>query len=256
MIIDVHTHYGYSFFPIETMFHEGIVEMMDIYNIDIGITSGFRGIFYELDNCNEEVYQGILKSNGRLKGYVVVNPNHIDKSLSDIETYMAYDEFVGVKIHPAWHGVPIDDARFHPIIDLCTDKGIPLLVHSFVSEYTGPQVSEPERITKVAKRNKKCVIVMGHIGGNTRRGVNAAKGIDNIFVEICGGRQDADSTSVWTSDRLSLPIKELGSERVLFGTDLPLIDPSSSIGILEESNFASLEKENVMYRNAKKLFSI
>ncbi len=46
MIIDVHAHFGYSFFPIEVMYEDALIAMMDEYSIDISIASGFRGIFY------------------------------------------------------------------------------------------------------------------------------------------------------------------------------------------------------------------
>jgi len=255
MIIDVHGHYGTTFFPIDVEYEDAIVKMMDSYAIDICVISGLRGLFYGQDNCNEEVFRGLKNSGGRLVGYVVGNPNHIEQSLADIERYAKEKEFVGVKFHPAWHGVPIDDRRYTPILQLCEELNLPILIHSFVSEFVGLQISEPERVVKVAKEYK-CPIIMGHMGGNTRRGVEAAKRYDNIFVEICGGRQDADSRSVWTLDRVELPLKELGADRILFGTDLPLVDPSSSFGIVEEAEILPADREKIMYKNAKQLFHL
>jgi hypothetical protein len=255
MIIDVHAHYGTTFFPLDVEYEGAIVKMMDSFSIDICVVSGFRGLFYGQDHCNEEVYRGIQKSGGRLVGYVVANPNHFEQSLEDIERYGKLKEFVGVKLHPAWHGVPLDDRRYAPILKLCEELNLPILIHSFVSELVGLQVSEPERVVKVAKEYK-CPIILGHMGGNTRRGVEAAKHYDNLFVEICGGRQDADSRSVWTLDRVELPLKELGADRILFGTDLPLVDPSSSFGIVEEAEIPPVSREKIMYKNAKQLFGL
>jgi uncharacterized protein len=253
MTIDVHAHYGPTFFPIRIEKEEAITGMMDSYSIDICIVSSFKGLFYGMPGCNEEVYQGLKNSRGRLAGYIVANPNHPEVSLSDIERFSKFKEFVGVKLHPAWHGVPIDDERYIPILKLCEEKDLPVLIHSFVSEFIGSQVSEPERVAKIGKQYH-CPIIMGHLGGNTRRGVEAARSAANLYIEICGGRQDADSRSVWTVDRVALPVKVLGADRVLFGTDLPLVDPSSSFGILEEAELSSTDRDKIMYVNAKNLF--
>ena len=254
-MIDVHAHYGPTFFPIRTEREAAIVRMMDSYGIDLCIVSSFKGLFYGQPQCNEEVYEGLRKSQGRLKGYVVANPNYPEESLADIERYTKLKEFVGVKLHPAWHGVPIDDARYAPILRLCEDRNLPILVHSFVSELIGAHLSEPERVAKVAA-HYRCPIILGHLGGNTRRGVEAARGVDHLFVEICGGRQDADSRSGWTTDRVALPVKALGADRVLFGTDLPLVEPCSSIGIIEEAPLSSTDRDKILYKNAKALFRL
>jgi hypothetical protein len=255
MIVDVHAHYGATFFPIKTEKEQAIIRMMDSYSIDICVVSSFKGLFYGMPGCNEEVYRGLKNSGGRLAGYIVANPNYPEESLSDIERFSKLKGFVGVKLHPAWHGVPLDDKRYVPILKLCEEKNLPVLIHSFVSEFIGSQVSEPERVAKIAKEYR-CPIILGHLGGNTRRGVEAARSAGNLYVEICGGRQDADSRSVWTVDRVALPVKVLGADRVLFGTDLPLVDPSSSFGIMEEAELSSNDRDKIMYANAKSLFGL
>ena len=254
MIIDVHGHYGYTFFPIVVEEEDEIVRYMDVYGIDKCIVSSFRGIFYELDNANHEVMKALKKYPGRLYGYIVANPNYPERSVEEIEYYSSVKGFVGVKIHPAWHGVPVDSDLYEPIFNSCERLGLPILAHSFVSEFLGDQVSAPERLARVAHKYKM-QIVMGHMGGNSRRGIRAAKGLDNLFVEISGGRQDADSQSGWNTQRVEEAVKELGADKVMFGSDLPLVEPGCSLGIMDDADLDKDVKEMVMCSNAQRVFA-
>ena len=254
MIIDIHGHYGYSFFPIVVEEEDAIVRYLDIYRIDKCIVSNFRGLFYSLDNANDEVMKAVKKHPGRLYGYIVVNPNYPERSVEEIRLYSSTDGFVGVKIHPAWHGVPVDSELFEPIFNICDELDLPILAHSFVSEYLGDQVSAPERLARVATKHST-KIIMGHMGGNSRRGIKAAKGIDNLFVEISGGRQDADSPCGWNTQRVEEAVKELGEKKVMFGTDLPLVEPGCSMGIMDDADLGIELRNMIMYKNALDVFS-
>jgi len=254
MIIDVHAHYGYTFFPIRVEREDDIVKYMNIYGIDKCIMSNFRGIFYELNNANYEVMKAIEKYPRRLYGYIVVNPNYQEESIKEIKHYAEVKGFVGVKIHPAWHGVPVDSELYKSIFESCERAKLPVLAHSFVSEFLGDQVSAPERLARIAPRYS-IPIIMGHMGGNSRRGIKAAKGIENLFVEISGGRQDADSPTGWNTQRVEVAVKELGADKVMFGTDLPLVEPACAMGIMDDAELTTDEKEMVMYKNAERIFS-
>jgi len=82
-----------------------------------------------------------------------------------------------------------------------------------------------------------------------------AKGIENLFVEISGGRQDADSPTGWNTQRVEVAVKELGADKVMFGTDLPLVEPACAMGIMDDAELTTDEKEMVMYKNAERIFS-
>ena len=133
-IIDVHGHCGYSFFPISIEWGKDIVNMMDRYGIDKLIVSNFRGIFYEMTDANHEVEQTISPYQGRLYGYIVVNPHYLKESLYDIEYYSQKQGFVAVKMHPAWHQCKVNSKKYEPLFALCNDMKFPIMAHSFISE--------------------------------------------------------------------------------------------------------------------------
>lgn len=255
MIIDTHVHYGYIFFPIKVRTAEDIVDAMEKFHIDIGIVSNIAGIFYDFRGCNQELYDAISKYPDRLKGYIVINPNYIDESLEDLDRYSKFSQFVGVKLHASWHNKPIDGPEYEVLFKRCEELNLPILIHSYVVDDYSDQVSSPERIANVAKRHTN-PIIMAHLGGNYRRACKAVKNVENIYVDISSGRERGSQLYVWELGRISDSVAELGADRVLFGTDFPLLDPAICFGMIEDAGLDEKEREMVMWRNANKLFKI
>mgnify|MGYP005843142003 CR=1 FL=1 len=255
MIIDMHVHYGFLFFPINLFSSDDLVKKMDTFKIDVGIVSNVRGIFYDFRDCNRELHNAISKYPGRLKGYIVVNPNYIEESIEQIVEYSKEPQFVGVKLHASWHNKPIDGCEFAPIFEKCDELKLPVLVHSYVVDDFSDQVSSPERIVNVAKRYSNPIIV-AHMGGNSKRTIKAVKNIENVYIDISSGRERASQLYVWQFGRVDEAVKELGADKILFGTDFPLLDPSICMGMMEDSYLGDEERELIMYKNACKVFNM
>jgi predicted TIM-barrel fold metal-dependent hydrolase len=49
---------------------------------------------------------------------------------------------------------------------------------------------------------------------------------------------------------------EVGSERMLFGTDLPWFDPQHAIGVLLSAQINDEDRHNICHRNAEKLLTL
>ena len=48
---------------------------------------------------------------------------------------------------------------------------------------------------------------------------------------------------------------EVGSERMLFGTDLPWFDPHQAVGVLLTARISDEDRHNICHRNAEKLLA-
>jgi predicted TIM-barrel fold metal-dependent hydrolase len=117
------------------------------------------------------------------------------------------------------------------------------------------QVSSPERIANVAKLHKNPIIV-AHMGGNSRRTCKAIKGIENLYIDISSGRERASQLYVWELGRVEEAVKEIGADKVLFGSDLPLLDPAICMGMMEDSKLTEEEREKIMWKNAARIFKL
>jgi Predicted metal-dependent hydrolase of the TIM-barrel fold len=255
MLIDVHLHYGFEFFPIRASVSEDLIRAMNKFNIDVGIVSSVGGIWYTYPDCNREMYDSIKKFPDRLKGYIVVNPNYPGAAIRQLEEYSQIPQFVGVKVHPSWHNKFVDGPEYEPIFQKCEELNLPVLVHSYVIDDYEDQVSCPERIANVARKHKNPIIV-AHMGGNSKRACKAIKDVDNLYMDISSGRERASQLYVWELGRVENAAREIGAEKILFGSDLPLLDPAICIGLMEDSVLSDKERELIMWKNSSKIFKI
>ena len=77
--------------------------------------------------------------------------------------------------------------------------------------------------------------------------VALARDFPNVFLEL---------TAVF-DDRgvLEQFVAEAGSERMLFGTDLPWFDPHQAVGVLLTARISDEDRHNICHRNAEKLLA-
>ncbi len=120
-----------------------------------------------------------------------------------------------IKLHPPMQQFFPDDAAMTPIYETCGELGLPILFHG------GRAGIEPEMMHKYAVMRHyegairdfpKVQFVMGHAGARDVDGaIPLAQKYDNLWLGIHG-------QGVTKLDQL---IREVGSDRLLFGTDWP-----------------------------------
>lgn len=253
--IDVHAHCGFIFFPIVPLNPTGLIDNMDRYGIDLAMVSNIDGLFYDYTDCNRLMFEAIAPFSTRLKGYVVVNPNYLDDSLAQIEYYSKLPQCCGVKLHASWHNKAIDSAAFRPLFELCQQLDLPILVHSYVVDDYQDQVSCPERVANAASRYEN-QIILAHMGGNAQRTIRAIKECSNISIDISCGREKASQLYVWEYNRINEAVAALGAERIVYGTDFPLLDISICNGMIADSSLTQNEIESIQYKNACRIFKL
>ncbi|MDO8589268.1 MAG: amidohydrolase family protein [Armatimonadota bacterium] len=256
MIIDCHAHLGWWFFPIRQESASDVAPIMDKWGIDKAVFSSVRAIMEDCRDANSRLADQITAYPGRMYGYITLNPHYPDVWRRDLETYAGDVRFVGVKLHAAWHSCPIDSKPYAPIFKRCEELHLPVLAHSYDPTSDTMSASAPERLANVA-RDYDVQIVMGHMGGNPLRGIRACAACGpNLSLEISAGRENAGQMYAWDLLRIRRALDALGPERVLFGSDMPLVDPAICFGAVRDSNLTPHEEELVMWRNAERIFGL
>ena len=88
---------------------------------------------------------------------------------------------------------------------------------------------------------------MGHMGGmEWKAATERAKEADNVYLEICSGFS--------LRNKIEDAVEAVGAQRVLFGSDMTLLDPASSLGMVLDAEISSEEKKKILYKNAEELF--
>jgi len=246
MIIDAHAHSGDFLGRIWDA--KKIISVMDKYKIDKAFISSETAIINGDPEANMHLYENYLKFfPDRLIGYCVPNPYHNpgDEVIKCIDS----GHFKGIKLHP-WHQkCPLISQFYEPVFRIANEKKLPVLVHSG-GTLIQPDLcfALPDMFLNIADKYKDISLIIGHMGlERWRQVIEIIHDYKNIFLDITMSKPNPD--------RLEFAVKKIGANRVLFGTDLPLLDPAVSLGLIYGSSLTSEEREKVMGNNIMNLLN-
>jgi predicted TIM-barrel fold metal-dependent hydrolase len=220
-IIDIHAHVGsFRGFDLslpnlqENMQKYGI-KMAFISNINAAELSRVTPNSDEVE-ANEAIVKIVTSEPDRFRGLIWARPN--DGSPQQIERFLnmklvdGFPLFVGIKFHPEMNHFRADDPKVDEYMKLCEKYKIPAVFPSGKPTSN----SSPERIYNVAKRHPSLPIVLYHMVAfgphdpAIRVAKESLKNQDaNLYLETAQAHPDA----------VIRAIEELGSSRVLFGSD-------------------------------------
>jgi predicted TIM-barrel fold metal-dependent hydrolase len=135
------------------------------------------------------------------------------------------------------------DPEVDTVAEAAAEFGLPILFHAW---YKTVEVFEGEStaadIAALARRHPHTRIIMAHLTGVGRRGVQDVEDLPNVSVDTSGGWYD--------SEMVEYAVRHLGPERVLFGSDYPGRDYAPQKGRVEGANLSPDVKEKILWRNA------
>lgn len=173
----------------------------------------------------------------------------------------------GIKIHPVYQGVDIDDIRYLRIIEKAAEFGLIVVTHAGNDiGFPGVFRCTPQMLANVTKRVKGAKIVAAHMGG-WRNWEEAAALLQNTDIYIDTAFSLGNITPIdnyYSAEELKLLdnneflnlIKAFGSHRVLFGTDSPWDAQDLSVERISSLPLAEGEKENIFSKNALRILDM
>jgi uncharacterized protein len=244
-VVDCHAHFGpYTriWFPTRTT--ADMLHTMDRVNVRVAICSHHTGLVGETPYGNQRLQEDALEPEpARFLGYTVWNPHLAAEQERDLETWPPHEGFVGFKIHPSLHDVAMTDARYEPVLAYANAHRLPVLSHTW--GHSG--VDGPSCVGAVAEAYPDLQLLLGHsLFGQWDEAVRLAGIYPNLWLELCA--------SYAVGGVIEKLVEGVGSERVLYGTDLPWFDPMYAIGCVLHAEITEDDKRNILHRNAARLF--
>jgi predicted TIM-barrel fold metal-dependent hydrolase len=92
---------------------------------------------------------------------------------------------------------------------------------------------------------------MGHSGGGEagrRISVESARKVPNLYLEICSSARNPGAIEYLVSGA--------GADRVLYGSDLPLIDPRVHVGRVMTADITDADRRKVLGENMARLLKM
>lgn len=199
----------------------------------------------EFRRQNDEVLQALSHWHDRAFGFVYVNPKHVQESLDELDRCIRDGPMVGVKL---WVAQRASEPELDPIVQRATELKAVIFQHTWI-KITGnlPGESTPMELAALAARHPKASIICGHTGGDWEQGVRAVRTQRHVAVDLGGGDPVAGITE--------MAVRELGAERVIYGSDIGGRSLASQLAKVLGANIAEEAKRLILAGNLKRLLS-
>jgi predicted TIM-barrel fold metal-dependent hydrolase len=159
----------------------------------------------------------------------------------------------GVKMMPLLQQVYPDDPRCGRFYDTLIDNNMILVTHSGRDPLDRKEVfGTPKHFSEMIKSYPELKVVLAHLGG-LRMWDDVYKYLlpasENVFF-------DTSYASFYMGNaELEKLIRDIGVDRVLFGSDYPWEDPGRAVGIINSLDLSEQEKKSVLGRSAARLLN-
>ncbi len=243
-IIDFHAHLGpYFNMHIADADAPAMVRTMDLCGIDKAVISTTLSFDTDIVLGNTMMLEALAAFPGRLYGACAVSGNYPELSLAELERTMANPAVVMIKVHPFSTRCRLNDRRMKGILDHAAGRGHFVLVHTWLdADAYGSQ----DVFAAVAADYPPIKWLMGHSGGpfGSVRAVEIAQRLPNVYLDL--------TLSMCPAQQVEFFVREVGPERVLFGTDNPFIDPRPQIGRVALARISNEDKAKIFGGNVRR----
>ena len=254
--IDVHGHYGDyvrrgdagdNFYSASA---EEVVRRAAEVNVVLTIVSPLSALLprFQADAVagNREAAEIVPKTPG-LRQYVVIDPRRTE-TYAQAEALLPQPHCVGIKIHPEEHGYPIRE-HGQAVFEFAARHRAVVLAH------TSEQNSLAADCVVWLNEFPEARLILAHIGhgwdGDPTHQVRAIQHSrhGNVFA-------DTSSSKSITPGLIEWAVREVGADRVLFGTDTPLYHTAMQRARIDYADLGDDAKRAILRDNAVRLFGL
>ena len=239
--IDIHSHFDHGApaeppqKPIHIMDLEHIKAGYDRFGIYYAGMSTYASVMF-CPECiveeNEYLHDFMQKIDWMYQ-WVVLDPRQ-EETYRQAERMLQNPKVLGIKIHPKYHDFDMlehGDALF-----------------SFAEKHSAVVLMHPQHILEMpglADKYPGMKLIIAHLSSMEHIEAAATAKHGNIYVDTSG-------SGVTLNNIIEYAVQQLGSEKLLFGTDS--YSCAYSFGRIALADLPLEDKENILYKNALKMF--
>ena len=242
---------------------EGLLRCMQAAGIDHAVVLPVATNPLKCASMNDTSHA--LDGRDNLTYFAAIHPDALDwhKELGRAKAL----GFKGVKIHPVYQDVPIDDPRFVRILERCGELGLIVVMHGGLDiGFPGVERCSPQRLRAALRQAGPVTLVAAHMGGwrnwrevpenlldtgvylDTAYTLGAISPIDSHYAP--------EELPMLADERFVELVRIFGSHRVLFGTDSPWDDMSACVARIRALPLTEAEKADIFDSNARRLLGM
>ena len=228
----------------------GLLQSMEHTGVDMSVILPVVTKPSQFESVNTFAQSVNEKYAGKLLSFGGIHPDSEDykKELRTIKEM----GLPGIKLHPDYQGVMIDDVRYMNIIEYASELGLIVSTHAGVdSGLPEPIHCPPDKMRKVLDAINPEKFVVAHYGG--------WKQWEMVYEYLADANAYFDTavTFGYIEQDMFLKIWEKHDKnKVLFATDSPWSDAAMAIEKLHAMPISTGEKEDILGNNAKRLLDL
>lgn len=236
------------------------LEKMDAAGIDrtllVAVRAGDLAVKGSFEIECSRVAEVCAEHPERFSGLAGVDPFRGMAGIYQLQEAVEDLGFVGAHLYPHWFGLAPNDRRYYPYYAKCCELDIPIMMqvgHNLIysRERRLPSVGRPITLDEVAIDFPELKLIGIHIGVPwTDEMISMAWKHENIFIGV-----DAYAPKHWPPQIVHY-LNSYGQDKVLFGTDWPVIDPERAMAEVNEMDLRPGAKAKLLRDNALELFRL
>jgi len=251
-LIDSHMHLGIASNTLYYKYNdERVMELQKKFNVKISICSHCIS-FYDQEGQIEAIKKAQIEFESRICWNLVYDPRCPEKSLELIDKSKSKINFAGIKIHPVIHETRIDSKLYYPLWEYASANNVVISSHTWSPYTDNPKQfnGNPLLFGTVLKEFPELRIVLGHSGGKVNfynEVIEFVKKHENVYMDFSG---DCIYPPVYKK-----VINRAGRGRILFGTDMPMMDIRYHITSVLCADIDDSDREDIFFNSAAKLYN-
>ncbi|HUV51155.1 MAG TPA: amidohydrolase family protein [Anaerolineae bacterium] len=279
MIIDFHTHIfpkeirenREKYFPSEPGFEllygrhgsklvgaGELIDSMDSHGVDRSVIFGFPWKNSDtFKKHNDYIIKSTKRYPGRLTGFCCID---IFSREAVAEIMRCCESGLSGVGELALYESGIDEEsinRLEPVMGICLDKNLPVLIHTnepVGHQYPGKTPNTFRQIYRLITKFPENKIVLAHWGGGifffNLLKKEVKKSFNNIYFDT------AASPFLYDAKIYRIAINILGQDRIIFGSDFPLLTPAKYFKEFDQAGLTKSEIDSICGKNTARLLGL
>lgn len=183
-----------------------------------------------------------------LLGMIQLDPNDVRGSLESLDRWLRDGPMVGVYFSGGGlKALTCTHPNFIPLVERIAEYNGVIMQHTWFKTggKQGPGESTPSELAELAARFPDQKFVCAHAGGEWERGIRAVRNSPNILVETSG----FDATAGF----IEMAVRELGPERIVFGSHLPSRSLGTELAKVTGAEITDRDRRLILGENLRQL---
>jgi predicted TIM-barrel fold metal-dependent hydrolase len=211
-----------------------------------GYSADLHPIPDQLREENDRVMRAVRRFPDRAYGAVYLSPSYPEFSLQEFDRCVRDGPMVSI-------GELEADKRCNaPELDPIVERAAAMkaVVHQHTWLKVGgnePGESTPYDLVELAKRHPGASFICAHTGGDWERGIRIIRQAKNVWAEMAGFDP--------TSGAVEMAVRELGAERVIYGSDVGGRSFASQLAKVIGADIPDSAKKLILGENVRRLLT-